>query len=112
MPFTNPFEMYKDDHYRVVHCEEEVAKLTKEGWSDERPENHKYLPWSAHPSQVALTMKRAEIAKVVAQSQAKTARHEDFDPGPRPEVVPPSVPMIGEEPAKRGPGRPPNQKSE
>ncbi len=111
MPFTNPFEMFKDDYYRVVHSEEEVASLVKKGWSDVQPDNHPYIPFSAHPGQVELTAKKAAAEKALAL-QKQMAAQPAVEPMPtRPAVMPPPIPMIEPE-VKRGPGRPPNPKAE
>lgn len=45
MPY--PVELYKDHFYRLVHGPEEHQQMVSDGWSEDRPEGHKYIPVSA-----------------------------------------------------------------
>lgn len=89
-----PVELYKEDHYRLVHGDEELKSLEADGWSQKRPDGHKYLPWSAHPSQIPPRSVRPVLAH-----------------NPAPSFIKESTPDSDVEvQAKRGPGRPPNPK--
>lgn len=40
-------ELYKGDRYRVSWSIEEEATLKADGWSEDKPEGHAYIPLSA-----------------------------------------------------------------
>lgn len=85
---TFPVEMYHEQYYRLAHGPEEFAKLAAQGWVDVKPEGHKYIPHSA--------------ASVVHKPEPVVPLFSIYDAS------------LGapEEPVKRGPGRPPKDKSD
>jgi hypothetical protein len=85
-PFTVPFrdwaetklayprEVFKSEYYRITGSQEDHYKLLREGWSDDRPSNHPYKPWTSSPDAVALAKRGiAELrAKASAEASKKT----------------------------------------
>ena len=44
-----PREVFKGDFYRITGGQEEHYKLLRNGWVDERAEDHPYKPWTSSP---------------------------------------------------------------
>ncbi len=66
-----PREVFKGDYYRITGGQEEHYKLLREGWVNERAEDHPYTPWTASPQ--ALEVARKGIERLNAEKQAALA---------------------------------------
>tara|TARA_R110000868_G_scaffold116700_1_gene310423 strand:- start:221 stop:601 length:381 start_codon:yes stop_codon:yes gene_type:complete len=69
-----PREIYKGEYYILTGSQEDHYKRLRAGWSDERPDDHPYKPWTSSPEAQQLAQRGMNDlrAKRAAESAEKT----------------------------------------